>query len=529
MSDRSSRRTRHSTHAKRAASPTLHGKYRRSLHAARRAHPERTPDAKVPRRVALWVLVLAFVPVLLVLATGAYAFNLLSHTQRAVGKISQPSVADIVHATNVPSLADLQPTNTPDAQGTTAPLPTPLPTALPAPTPLPPPDFARKDPFTVMLLGVEDQRNGADDASRSDTIILAYVDPLEKQVNLLSIPRDLRVTQPGGRGPAKMADVYANGDALKYKSIGGVAFVWDTVEQNFQITIDYYVRANFDGFVKIVDTVGGVTVDNPYPIKDDTYPTPDFQYARVFFPAGIMHLDGAEALKYVRTRHDDNDLGRNARQQQVILSIREQAQRLNLLSKAPELIDALGDAFRTDLPTDQWIGMDRFGSGLQRDAFHQYTLTDLLRETTINGIYYLTADWSQAVGRAADFSPKENNQAIRTRASPGANKAAKITVENGTRDAGLANRWVTVLGNQGFTAATYIDAPANVKGTIARTRVLYFGANKNTAETVATLLTLDASSVQNGSGMRPREAPADANIIVVLGNDARDPGSALPP
>jgi len=96
----------------------------------------------------------------------------------------------------------------------------------------------------------------------------------------------------------------------------------------------------------------------------------------------------------------------------VILTIREQTQRLNLLSKAPELIDALGDAFRTDLPTDQWIGMGRFGSGLQRDAFHQYTLTDLLGETTINGIYYLTADWSQAVGRAADFSPKENRRAL---------------------------------------------------------------------------------------------------------------------
>lgn len=345
---------------------------------------------------------------LLVIATGAYTLNLLVHTQHAVGKIAQPSIAEIVHGTAAPSLPDLRPTTAPPAQG----IPPPRPTAPPAPTPLPPPDFARKDPFTVMLLGVEDQRNGPDDASRSDTVILVSVDPLEKRVHLLSIPRDLRVTQPGGRGPAKMADVYANGDALKYKGVGGVAFVWETIEQNFQITIDYYVRANFAGFAKIVDTVGGVTVDTPYPIKDDAYPTTDFQFARVFFPAGTFHLDGAEALQYVRTRHDDNDYARNARQQQVILSIREQAQRLNLLSHATQLIDTLGDTFRTDLPTDQWIGMAQFGIGLPRDAFQQFTLTDLLGDTTVNGIFYATVDWPQAVARAAEFSPKENYQAL---------------------------------------------------------------------------------------------------------------------
>ncbi len=368
---------------------------------------------------------------------GGYVLNLAVHTQRAVQKVSGPSIAAIVHATDLPSPPSDGATPqailaTPGATVPDAPLP---PTTHPAPALLPPPDFARKDPFTVMLLGVEDQRNGADDSSRSDTIILAYVDPLAKHVNLLSIPRDLRVTQPGGRGLAKMADVFANGDALKYKGVGGVAFVWDTIEQNFQIKIDYYVRANFDGFTKIVDTVGGVTVDNPYPIKDDSYPTPDFQYARVFFPAGIVHLDGAEALKYVRTRHDDSDFGRNMRQQQVILAIREQAQRLNLLSKSTDLIDTLGETFRTDLPTDQWIGMARFGIGLPRDAFHPFTLTDLLSETTIKGIYYLTVNWSKAVERAAAFSPKENTKALQA-AVPRMAAGRGTTVAGGGRTRG---------------------------------------------------------------------------------------------
>jgi len=342
----------------------------------------------------------------LIAVVGVYALTIIAHAQRAVHQISVPSVATIVHSAET-STPDLRPTNTPDTRGVVAPLPTrPV-----TPAPLPP-QFNRKDPFTVMLLGVEDQRNGPDDSSRSDTIILAYIDPLVSHVNLLSIPRDLRVAQPGGRGLAKMADVYANSDALKYKGVGGVAFVWDTIEQNFQLRIDYFVRANFDGFVKIVDTIGGVTVDNPYPIKDDAYPRPDFQYARVFFPAGLVHLDGAEALQYVRTRHDDSDFGRNMRQQQVILSIREQAKRLNLLSHATDLIDTLGQTFRTDLPPDQWLGFAKFGIDLPSTAVQQFTLVDLIRTGTIGGIDYDLIDWPQAVARAAEFSPKENNHAL---------------------------------------------------------------------------------------------------------------------
>jgi len=387
---------------------------RRGVHRARIAARRRSARANRPlppppawkRRIPAWVVLAAALPVLLLTVVGAYALTIVAHTQRAIGDISVPSVATVVHSAET-STPDFRPTNTPDRRGIVAPLLTvPI-----TPTPLPP-QFNRKDPLTVMLLGVEDQRNGPDDSSRSDTIILAYIDPSVSHVNLLSIPRDLRVTQPGGRGLAKMADVYANGDAIKYKGVGGVAFVWDTIEQNFQLRIDYYVRANFDGFTKIVDTVGGVTVDNPYPIKDDSYPTPDFQFARVFFPAGIVHLDGAEALKYVRTRHDDSDFGRNMRQQQVILSIREQAKRLNLLSHATDLIDTLGQTFRTDFPTNQWLGFAKFGTDLPSGALQQFTLVDLIRTATIGGIDYDLIDWPRAVARAREFSPKESTQAL---------------------------------------------------------------------------------------------------------------------
>src|SRR6185437_13348210 len=139
-----------------------------------------------------------------------------------------------------------------------------------------------------------------------------------------------------------------------------------------------------------------VTVDNPYPIRDNAYPTVDYQYSRVVFPAGTVHLDGPEALEFARTRHDDDDYGRNARQQQVLLGIRQQALQLNLLSKATDLIDALGSTVKTDFPPAQWLPFAKFGVGIKGSAIRQIGLNDLYGNTTINGIFYTTIDWTQA-------------------------------------------------------------------------------------------------------------------------------------
>jgi LCP family protein required for cell wall assembly len=417
--------------------------------------------------------------------------------------------------------------------GTIAPLPTAsLAQTTPIPTAPPPINFDRKDPFTILMLGV-DTREGDTDPSRSDTIILAYVDPLAKHVNLLSIPRDLLVTQAGGFGQAKMSDVYANGEVNKYvdPTRGGIALVRDTIEQNFRIQIDYYAQVDFVGFRKIVDAFGGVTVDNPYPILDASYPTEDYQFTRVFFPAGLVHLDGDEALKFARTRHDDNDFQRNQRQQQVLLGIRQQALQLNLLPKATGLIDTLGDSVSTDFPrgtlNSNWIGFAKFGTDLQQNSIQQFSLTDLLRDTTINGGYYATLDWNLAIARAKQFSPKENRDSIAAQANAGVNTSAKVVVENSTRNGGFANRWTATLQKQGYTNATFIDAPPSIKGNVPKTKILYFSPdNEKTALALAKTLGLNPDSI-NGNTKRPAEA-GDAEILIQLGDDTKEPGPVPP-
>ncbi len=548
MDNDARKRIRRAMHARQATSPKVRGQYKRAVRAARleqdvKGQPELGPrTARIqeteampvvvppPRRKgpARWVFFLAALPVLLLLGVGAYALNVILHAERAASTISQPILPrgpQAVVVTDTP-----RPTNTPNAQGTIAPLPTVQATPISLPTQPPPINFDRKDPFTMLLLGV-DTREGDTDPSRSDTIILAYVDPLEKHVNLLSIPRDLLVTQAGGYGQAKMSDVYANGEVSKYvdPTRGGIALVRDTIEQNFRIQIDYYAQVDFVGFRKIVDAFGGVTVDNAYSLKDDEYPTEDYQFTRVFFPAGLVHLDGDEALKFARTRHDDNDFQRNQRQQQVILGIRQQALQLNLLSKATGLIDTLGDSVRTDFPrgnlNSNWIGFAKFGTDVQGNAIQQFTLTDLLRDTTINGGYYATLDWNLAIARAKEFSPKENRDSITAQANAGVNLNAKVVVENGTRNGGLANRWSATLQKEGYATASFIDAPPATKGNVPKSKILFFTPdNEKTALALAKTFGFSPASV-DGKTKRPPES-GDADILIVLGDDAKEPGPA---
>ncbi|MGI8857996.1 MAG: LCP family protein [Thermomicrobiales bacterium] len=526
--------------AKRAVSPKVRGQYRRMVHAARLSEDAKSGAESAPREssvrsrakaadttaqrrtVAPWVYLVAVLPMLLIAAVGAYTINVVRHTQRALDTIVQPTLPRGNSAGAVTGAP--RPTNTANPLGTIEPIATDAPAATI--DPIAAVHFDRKDPFTIMLIGV-DAREG-DTTPQSDTIILVYTDPSnpDDTVHMMSIPRDLRVTIAGGFGVGKMADVYATGAGNHYLEAGGHAgqggstLVRDTIEQNFRIQIDYYAQVDFGGLVKIVDAVGGVTVDNPYPFKDDEYPTPDYQYTRVFFPAGTMHLDGATALEFARSRHGDDDYGRNARQQQVLLGIRQQALQLNLLSKATDLIDAFGSTVKTDFPLkDQGLAFAKFGVGIKGSAIRQIGLNDLYGSTTINNVFYTTIDWTQARQRAKEFSPKENKDYIAAQANGGLNKDATIVVENATNRVGIASRMSNTLRQQGYANTSFIDAPVGTKGAVPKTQLLYFAASDaKTAQALAATLGLPAASI-NGKGKRP-PGVASADIVILLGDDA---------
>ena len=225
-----------------------------------------------------------------------------------------------------------------------------------------------KDRLNVLLVGT-DQRPG-DSSFNTDTMIVASIDPTSGQVAMFSLPRDTENIPLPSSWPAYSAfgGVYPN----KVNSIWSYARanpgLFDTTKahaytalegalgQLLGISIPYYVEVNFDGFTKVVDTLGGAMINVQVPVADYHYPIPDTGGGlKLYVAPGIQYMTGSEALAYARARHQTNDFDRAARQQRVVVSLREQSDVLSFLdpNKLSALSAALRSAIHTNYPAEQ--------------------------------------------------------------------------------------------------------------------------------------------------------------------------------
>jgi LCP family protein required for cell wall assembly len=209
-----------------------------------------------------------------------------------------------------------------------------------------------------LLLGI-DRRGGTAWTYRTDTIVVATVDPGQGTAGLLSIPRDLQVPIPTyGQDRINTANVY--GYLYDYPG-GGPALLRATVEANFGIPIDGYVMIDFQAFARIVDALGGIDVDVPRALDDDRYPDPrpgdPYAYTTLHFDAGRQHMDGARALAYARSRMSTSDFDRARRQQEILLALRRKALSPGGVPRWPALAAALVDSAKTDLSPGQMAGL----------------------------------------------------------------------------------------------------------------------------------------------------------------------------
>jgi LCP family protein required for cell wall assembly len=226
----------------------------------------------------------------------------------------------------------------------------------------------------ILVMGI-DRRPGESFISRTDSMMLISVDPEDEKASILSIPRDLLVMIPGyGRDRVNTAYVYGS---TGNNPAGGAALAMRTVEYNLGIYIDHYVLVDFSAVTKGIDTLGGIEVYVPVEINDPTFPDMNYGYDPFYIPAGSQHMNGQTALKYARTRHVDNDFGRAARQQQVLLAARDKALGLgmaSLLARAPDLYKRVEQGMRTDLSLEQLVALSRTASGITSENIRNEVL-----------------------------------------------------------------------------------------------------------------------------------------------------------
>lgn len=383
------------------------------------------------------------------------------------------------------------------------------------PVTVPLPDWGKQERVNILLVGVD--RRPDEDFTRTDTIIVVSIDPAGKTVGLMSLPRDLKVTIPG-YGDDKINAAYVFGERDKRVG-GGIGLLERTIQNNFQIPIHYYGIVDFKGFEKIVDTFGGVNVDPPYSIIDDEYPTEDYGYVGIYFPAGWQHLDGRAALRYARTRHADSDFGRSKRQQEVLLALRQQALTGNLIGKFWSLLGILGDSVHTDLSPDNVAALANLGKDISRDNIKSWTLQDLVGSyQEPDGPEYLIADWPAVRKRMRQMSP--NTTVITPLPSP--DPTARIAVRNGTERNQFASRSVDRLKAAGFARAVVDSSPVTEATVPLAQSIIYVYTGKSDAAIFAAkTLGLTEDAVRQGTGT----PSAGVDILIVLGNDASDPTS----
>jgi polyisoprenyl-teichoic acid--peptidoglycan teichoic acid transferase len=264
----------------------------------------------------------------------------------------------------VPTLEPFFPTTTPSPTAIPPAQPTPtvdvgslFPTSAAPPAPLPsgsdaPPQPLVSDTNTInfLLIG-SDTRSGT--SFRTDSMMIVVLWPNAGQASLISIPRDLWIYIPTV-GMQRINTAYEYGNMNGYQG-GGASLIKDTIAYDLGIRIDHVAMVDFNGFRRIVDTLGGIDVPVACPYTDWHLIDPSYDpnnannWSKYTVQSGIDHMNGDLALWYARSRLASNDFDRGRRQQEVLRAIFAQALQTDTLARIPQLYNDFSSSVTTDL------------------------------------------------------------------------------------------------------------------------------------------------------------------------------------
>ncbi|MBK8901896.1 MAG: LCP family protein [Anaerolineaceae bacterium] len=305
---------------------------------------------------------------------------------------SQPIAASAVSTAPASATPTITPANSPTATAVSPPTatatPEPSATIRPYPTldftiatpatavPSPVPPFPKPEHITnIVLLGndVEFPQGG-----RTDSIIIVSINRQTKTAVLLTLPRDLYVVIPGWK-MTRLNLALPHGHGVNYPG-GGGGLIKDTIEYNLGIPIDYYARIGFDGFRRVVDTLGGVEIVNTCALTDWRLIAPDLDpdleesWEEFTLEPGVHEMDGDLALWYVRSRRTTNDFERGLRQQQLLRAILHKGLRLNVLPELPQLWQTFQETVETDISLPLLLELAALAPDVQANGLQHLTL-----------------------------------------------------------------------------------------------------------------------------------------------------------
>ena len=384
------------------------------------------------------------------------------------------------------------------------------------------PPWDGRERLNILLIGADEQGGG----HNTDTLITLSIDPATNQVAMFQLPRDT-VDVPIPEGPARklFGTVYAGKINSWFVAVRNRPDLYPGTDQTrgynglkailgelYGIEIKYYVEVNFDGFVQIVDALGGVTINVQVPVVDDHFPAGGGAVQRVYIASGMQHMTGAQALVYARSRHGSTDFDRGARQQRVLLSLRQQTDVARVLPKVDQLAGALAASLRTDIPRELLPQLMGLAAQVDTPDIRSYIFTPKVYQSeflqSTRG-YIIVPKVDRIRAAVRDAFTLDPGVADR-REQLGAEDAT-VYVLNGSGLAGQASRIADYLEYLGMSASAPGLKP-DVAGLATTTLRVYNGAATDKPLTVATL-----EETFGVTAKLVTDASVSADVVIVTG------------
>jgi LCP family protein required for cell wall assembly len=390
-----------------------------------------------------------------------------------------------------------------------------------------PPKWEGKQRVNLLILGGDSRGLSQNEVPRSDSLIVASIDPVTKKAHLFSIMRDTYVKIPG-HGEDRINAAYA---------LGGPNLTMKTVSDLLGIPIQYYVYTDFKGFIALVDAIDGIEMDVEKDMKySDSEDGPEFD---INLKKGLQHLDGKTALQYVRFRHDAlSDFSRTERQRNFIQIVVKKMQTTSSLLKLPWILSSIDPYIETNLSTTDMIKLGSLGYEAKTEGMtsQQIPPFELLQEKKVGGadVIGVNREKLQAFIRAMletpdanSSNPNEvNNNTDNGAGTSNGNGASSRTVNQPASSLGETSKPAATSNKPASapkSAATTVSPPATKKPATSSTSVTSSKppAAGNTADSAAKPVTGSGGANASSAAGKPATGSAtDPAAKPVIGSGA---------